>query len=515
MYNDERGLIGDFFCGAGGASVGIEAAFGEPVDFAVNHDQTAIRLHSRNHPETYHMTEDIFTSEVEKFVSGRKVSLIWASPDCTHFSKAKGKTPRKQGIRMLPYAVYYHAAQIQPEVICMENVAEIQNWCPIEDRENEPGFGQPVKCLSGICYKCFVAHMSNGNLEADGRIAGAPEECRRFCDKCQVVREGYTRTLGYDFDSRELCAADYGAATTRKRWYAIIRRDHRQIKWPAPTNSKDGTNGLPPWKPASSILDLDNIGQSIFDRKKTLAENTQRRIAMGIKKYVLRGEQPFLVHVNHSGDSFRGQSLDEPLPTMTRKLGMGLVTVKTAKMEQFLTKFYKSGVGQSIGEPLHTVTTSPGHFGLVSVKTCSKEQLSFDDYALLDRASQVSQFLMLYYGSDTGQSINQPLRTIVTKDRFALVTVLHDGSVLLDICLRMLTVDELKKGNGFPEDYDISHDSKWHKIPIAEQVAKIGNAVVPAMSKAIVSANCPYLYQHQRIPFVQVTQQHNGQFSFA
>ena len=114
---NERGLVGDFFCGAGGASVGIEE-FGVKVDFAVNHDQTAIRLHSRNHPSTYHMTEDIFTSEVERFVAGRKVSLIWASPDCTHFSKAKGKTPRKQGIRMLPYAVYFHAAQIHPEVIC-------------------------------------------------------------------------------------------------------------------------------------------------------------------------------------------------------------------------------------------------------------------------------------------------------------------------------------------------------------------------------------------------------------
>ena len=122
---------------------------------------------------------------------------------------------------------------------------------------------------------------------------------------------------------------------------------------------------------------------------------------------------------------------------------------------------------------------------------------------------------MLYYGSDIGQSIDKPLRTIVTKDRFSLITVLHDGRVLLDIHLRMLSVEELKRGNGFPDDYDISHDSRWHRIPTAEQVAKIGNAVVPSMSKAIVSANCPYLYQHNRVPFVQVSQQQNGQFSFA
>ena len=137
------------------------------------------------------------------------------------------------------------------------------------------------------------------------------------------------------------------------------------------------------------------------------------------------------------------------------------------------------------------------------------------DRAVLERAHQVSQFLMLYYGSDIGQSIDKPLRTIVTKDRFSLITVLHDGRVLLDIHLRMLSVEELKRGNGFPDDYDISHDSRWHRIPTSEQVAKIGNAVVPSMSKAIVSANCPYLYQHDRVPFVQVSQQQNGQFSFA
>ena len=213
--------------------------------------------------------------------------------------------------------------------------------------------------------------MSHGKLEPDGRIADTPAECRRFCDKCQVVRDGYTKCLGYDFDSRELCAADYGAPTIRKRWYAVIRSDHRAIRWPKPTNSKDGV-GLPAWVPASSILDLDNYGQSIFDRKKPLAENTQRRIAMGIRKYVLNGEEPFIVHVNHSGDGFRGQSVNEPLPTMTRKLGMGLVSTKTMQIEQFLTKFYKSGIGQSIEEPLHTITTSPGHFGLVSVKTTDK-----------------------------------------------------------------------------------------------------------------------------------------------
>lgn len=133
----------------------------------------------------------------------------------------------------------------------------------------------------------------------------------------------------------------------------------------------------------------------------------------------------------------------------------------------------------------------------------------------LQKAYQISQFLMLYYGSDIGQSIEQPLRTIVTKDRFSLITVMHDGRVIMDISMRMLSVDELKRGNGFPDDYDVVHDSRFHKIPVSEQTAKIGNAVVPAMSKAIATANCPYLYEHERLPFVQIQQQLNGQLAFS
>lgn len=496
----EKGLIGDFFCGAGGASVGIEDGFGRSVDFAVNHDPSAIRIHSMNHPGTYHMTEDIFTADVEKFVAGRRVALLWASPDCTHFSRAKGKTPRKQGIRMLPFAIYYHASRIHPEVICMENVAEIQNWGPIEDREDHPGFGQPVKGLEGVCYRCFVAHISNGRLEPDGRLAGTPKECDHFCQNCQVVKDGYRKCLGYRFEAKELCAADYGAPTTRKRWYAIIRNDGRPIVWPRPKYNKDGTGGLRKWIPASDILDLNDYGASIFDRKKPLAENTMRRIAMGVGKYVFSGEQPFLVHVNHSGEGFRGQPVTVPLPTMTRKLGMGLVSVKTMQVHQFLTKYYKTGIGQSVEEPLHTVTTSPGHFGLVSVKA---ENLHPCDRKMLEKANKVSQFIMAYYGDGSGQPHD------------SLATVLQDGRVITDICLRMLSPDELKRGNGFPDDYNLAYDSRWRKVPIHEQTAKIGNAVVPVMAKEIVLANCPYLYERKRIPFVQMSQQTNGQLAFA
>lgn len=509
----EVGLIGDFFCGAGGASLGIEQFCGRPVDFAINHDKVAIGLHSRNHPSTYHMTEDIFTTEIENFVSGRKVSLLWASPDCTHFSRAKGKTPRKASIRMLPFAIYFHADKIRPEVICMENVTEIQGWCPIEDREDQPGYGQPVKELKGVCYECFVSHMTQGRFMPDGRPYDVPKTCKYFCDKCQVVKEHYNHCLGYEMEWKELCAADYGAPTTRRRWYAILRCDNRPIRWPLPTHSKEGAGNLQSWVPASSVLDLEDYGQSIFGRKKPLAENTLKRIAKGLEKFVFHDEKPFLIHVNHSGEGFRGQSLEEPLPTLTRKLGMGVVNVKTMEMEQFLLKYYKSDVGQPLDIPLHTVTTSPGHFGLITVRMADKE--ASVDENILRKASEVSQFLLAYYGKDIGQELDQPLRTIVTKDRFSLVTVVHSNKILLDICLRMLSPDELKRGNGFSDDYDISHDTFWHRIPIHEQTAKIGNAVVPVMAQSIVEANCPYLKQGERIPFVKISQEISGQYSFA
>ena len=513
FIHEERGLIGDFFCGAGGASLGIEKFCGRTVDFAINHDKTAIALHSRNHPNTYHMTEDIFTSEVEDYVAGRKVSLLWASPDCTHFSKAKGKTPRKASIRMLPFAVYYHAERIRPEVICMENVTEIQSWSPIEDREDRKGYGFPVKELEGVCYQCFVAHMTKGDLEADGRPCNVPDSCRYFCDKCQVVTEHYTDCLGYRMESAELCAADYGAPTTRKRWYAILRSDHRPIKWPAPTHSRDGSNGLKQWVPASSVLDLGNHGQSIFDRKKPLADNTLSRIAKGIRKYVFNDEQPFLVHVNHSGEGFRGQSVYDPLPTMTRKLGLGIVSVKTVKFNQFLTKYYKSGIGQSLTEPIHTITTSPGHFGLVTVKAADAHELPNLSRNELNKALEVSRFLMSYSETDLGQIMEQ--YSDANKEKSSFFPVIHKEKIILDICLRMLTPEELKRGNGFTKDYDISHDTFWHSIPIYEQTAKIGNAVVPVMAESIVASNCPYLKEGERSPFVQLDQDITGQFAFS
>lgn len=530
-----RNLIIDCFAGGGGASVGIEMALGRPVDIAINHNPQAIRMHKTNHPDTLHLTEDIFKVDLQKYVKGRHVALMWASPDCTSHSKAKGGKPREKGLRILPWAVYKHAKAILPDVILMENVEEIQQWGPLDNE------GYPIRERKGEDYQKFITAM---------------------------------KSLGYVFDSRELVAADYGAPTTRKRWYAVFRRDGKPIAWPEPTHNKNGTDGLEKWEPIWKYLDLTDLGKSIFGRKKPLADKTMNRIARGLDKFVFYCPEPFIVQVNHGGDNFRGQSIHEPMPTITQKHGFGTVTPyimqigqtgfctdrnrsvedpmstvvtknehcfisplmiqyhsETSKSEvrgqsvdepimtldtsnryglvaAFLTKFYKTGIGQPLWDPIHTITTSPGHFGNVSILAINKEDLLKNgiDEETARKCTWVSQFIIKYYGGDvTGVSLQEPLHTIVTKDRFALVTVLGNEYVILDIFLRMLKAEpELKLGQGFPEDYIIDHDYEGKKYPVSEQVARIGNSVVPIVAEALVRANCPYLKIGERMPNMRI-----------
>lgn len=425
-----QGLIIDCFAGGGGASVGIEMALGRQVDIAINHDPEAIKMHEINHLHTLHLTEDIFSVNLADIVGDRKVSLMWASPDCTSHSKAKGGQPRNQGLRILPWAVYKHAKAVKPEVILMENVEEIQKWGPLDEN------GKIIPERIGENYRAFIGAM-----------------CK----------------LGYEFGCRELVAADYGAPTTRKRWYAVFRNDGRPIVFPKPTT--DGNH----WEQCGDYIDWSDLGKSIFDRKKPLAEATQRRIALGIKKYIIDNPNPYIVqdgraaayliqyHSETSGQP-RGQGLDKPIQTIDTSNRYGLVTA-------FITKFYKTGIGQSLEEPLHTITTSPGHFGVVSA------------------------FLIKYYGTGCGAKIDYPLQTITTKDRFGLVTVEINGETycIEDIFLRMLKPQELKLMQGFPEDYVIDHDIDWKPISVAEQVKKIGNSVCPQVAMELVKANCGYL----------------------
>ena len=435
-----KDLIIDCFAGGGGASVGIEMALGRPVDIAINHDPDAILMHKTNHPDTMHLTEDIFKVDLKKYVKDRHVSLMWASPDCTSHSKAKGGKPREKGLRILPWAVYKHAKAILPDVIIMENVEEIQQWGPLDEK------GYPIPERKGEDYKKFITAMTS---------------------------------LGYEFGSKELVAADYGAPTTRKRWYAIFRRDGKEIEWPESTHKKED------WLQCGDYIDWSDLGKSIFNRKKPLAEATMKRIANGYFKYVVNNPSPYIVSNEEAvafliqyhgetkvGDS-RGQLLTEPIKTIDTSNRYGLVTA-------FITKYYETGIGHGCDEPLHTITTSPGHFGLVSA------------------------FLIKYYGTGCGQELREPLATITTKDRFGLVNVVTEINgekyILKDIFLRMLKPEELKLMQGFPKDYIISEDYTGKPYPIAKQVARIGNSVVPIVAQKLVEANCPYLKVGERMP---------------
>lgn len=462
-----REIIIDCFAGGGGASVGIEMALGREVDIAINHDAKAILMHKTNHPSTLHLTEDIFKVDLKRYIRGQKVSLMWASPDCTSHSKAKGGKPRESGLRILPWAVYRHARDILPEVVIMENVEEIQQWGPL-DKD-----GYPIRERKGEEYQRFISKM---------------------------------KALGYEFDSRELIAADYGAPTTRKRWYAIFRRDGKEIVWPEQTHSKTGESGFKKWVMVSSVLDFSDLGKSIFGRKKPLAENTLKRIARGIKKFVLENQEPFIIQVNHGGDAFRGQDIHTPMPTITQRHGFGIVNVVTSPLiDKSYGGNYK-GSGSGVNESLHTITTSPGHFGQVSVQMIEVEILKKAGISeeVAEKCTHVSQFLMEYYGSGTGQELSKPLHTVVTKDRFALITVLGNQYAIMDIYLRMLNPEELKLAQGFPKDYIIDRDYNFRAYPKSEQVKRIGNSVVPIMAKVLVEANCGYLKVGERSKCISI-----------
>ena len=436
----------DGFAGGGGASCGLKMA-GIDVTIAINHDPAAIRMHTVNHPKTLHLTEDIFKVDLAKYLDPDDVvDVMWASPDCTSHSKAKGGQPRELGLRILPWAVYRLCKQIKdvtgclPSILMMENVEEIQEWGPL-DRN-----GHPIRKKQGREYRRFITAM---------------------------------KKLGFAFDSRVLVAADYGAPTTRKRWYAVFRSDGKPIRWPDPTHCKGGETDLLgtrlPWVPVSSCLDFSDLGKSIFERKKPLADATLKRIANGIRKFVVENPDPFFLpeqqalpfliqYHSETTESVRGQKVTEPLKTIDTSNRYALISV-------FVTKFYKTGTGQKVTEPLHTITTSPGHFGLVSV------------------------FLIKYYGTGNGQGVDEPLATITTKDRFGMIStiLLKNGEryAIADIYMRMLQPEELKLAQGFPRDYVIDHDIDGNPYPIKEQVAKIGNSVVPIMAMKIAQANLP------------------------
>ena len=495
MINGE--LLVDNFAGGGGASTGIELATGYSVDIAINHDLEAIRMHKANHPNTKHYCENVWVVDPVKACDGHPVGLAWFSPDCKHFSKAKGGKPKDKNIRGLAWVACRWAGLVRPRVIMLENVEEFKTWGPLNRRHH------PIKSKQGKTFEKFVQQLTD---------------------------------LGYEVEFKELIAADYGAPTMRKRFFMIARCDGKPIIWPEPTHgpadSKVVKAGLlKPYVGAYTQIDFSRPCPSIFDTSKEikekygiravrpLAPKTMERIARGLKKFVFDNPEPFIIQCNHGGER-RPNDIREPMPTITGKHGYGIVeptialymgknttnhpggnckdpimTVGAANqyglVTSFLSKFYKSGTGQDLREPLHTITTSPGHFG------------------------EVRAFLVKYYGQGTGQDIKEPLDTITSRDRFGLVTIKGVDYQIVDIGLRMLEPRELYGCQGFPDDYIIDHDYTGKTYPRSEQVRRCGNAVCPPIPAALVKANLSELCVAERMPNMQIEAEQTGQLRFA
>lgn len=493
-------IIVDNFAGGGGASTGIEVAIGRCVDIAINHDPAAIAMHKTNHPNTEHYCESVWDVDPRKVAKGRPVGLCWLSPDCKHFSKAKGGKPVEKKIRGLAWVAVRWAATVRPRVIMLENVEEFKTWGPLLKN------GKPDPKQKGRTFQAFINAL---------------------------------KRQGYQVDWRELRACDYGAPTIRKRLFLIARCDGRPIVWPKPTHgdpesTKVKAGKLAPWRTAAEIIDWSLPCPSIFERKRPLAENTMRRIARGIQKFVIENPQPFIVRIGQTG--FGGDrmqyKLDQPLTTITTKAehlfvnpfiakhyggnytGSGsspkepLPTVTTkdhnALVAAFLSKYHGETSptevrGQLPGEPIRTIDTA-NRFSLVTSHLIKLRGTNIGHLATKPlhtitagglHIGEVRAFLLKYYGASVGQACDEPIQTITTKDRFGLVTIHGQDYQIVDIGMRMLQPHELFAAQGFPSSYIIDQDYKGNRFSKASQVARCGNAVPPPFAENLVRANLP------------------------
>ena len=557
MINGE--LIVDNFAGGGGASTGIELATGFSVDIAINHDPEAIKMHKANHPSTEHYCESVWDVDPVKACKGRPVALAWFSPDCKHFSKAKGGKPKDKTIRGLAWVALRWAALVRPRVIMLENVEEFKTWGPLNRSH------RPIKNKAGTTFEKFIDQLKN---------------------------------LGYEVDFKELVAADYGAPTKRKRFFMVARCDGKPIVWPEPTHGERDSEKvkaglLKPYVGAYTQIDFNIPCPSIFDSAeeikekygiravRPLAPKTMQRIARGLQKFVIGNDEPFIVQVNHSGSDWNYcNSMNEPLPIITSKHGFGIVepymvqigqtgftqdrsksveeplTTIVSKNEHclisptliqyhsyenegvrgqeindpimtvdgsnryglvtsFLHKYYDggyTGAGENLKNPLPTIT-SVDH-NSVCAATLIQMNNNCDGRDINDpiptitagdgHFGEVRAFLIKYYGQGTGQGIKEPLDTITSNDRFGLVTIKGIYYQIVDIGLRMLEPKELYGCQGFPKDYIIDRDYNGKTYPRSGQVKRCGNAVPPPFANALVRANLQELCTHERMPNMNI-----------
>jgi DNA (cytosine-5)-methyltransferase 1 len=549
-------LIVDLFAGGGGASCGIEMATGRNVDIAINHDPAAVAMHRINHPQTDHHVCDVFEADPREVTGGRPIGLLWASPDCTFHSKARGAKPirsKERKRRALAWVVTRWAGQVRPRVIMLENVEEFAEWGPLVG----PSHAQrPCPKRRGRTFRQWVRSLER---------------------------------LGYRVEWRELRACDYGAPTIRKRLFVIARCDGQPIVWPEPTHGP--AKGLKPYRTAAECIDWSIPMLSIFATReearewarahgvgtpvRPLAEATMRRIARGVMRYVVENPEPYIIPLTHGRDSFRGQQLSEPLRTVTgakrgeqalvapvivpnntnnapHRVDAPVPTVtgggrnilaapyliprygertgqepRTRSVEEptpvvvpsgngaslcaaFLAKHFTGVDGVPLPQPAPTVTTID-HNALVaahiqrdfgaSVGHEADEPLGTVTSGGGGKAGLVAAFIQSYYGTGNRQSPGEPLFTIPTVDRHGLVTVEFAGEpyVIADIAMRMLQPRELYNAQGFPPEYVIDRGADGRKLTKTEQVRMCGNSVCPPVAAALARANVPELRSRDEV----------------
>lgn len=463
-------LIVDNFAGGGGASYAIEQAFGRNVDIAVNHDPEAIALHKANHPHTKHYCESVWDVDPVEATGGRQVGLAWFSPDCKHFSKAKGGKPVSKHIRGLAWVVIRWAKTVRPRVIMLENVEEFETWGPlihaVKDGERQ--------------------YHQNGNPV----MLPCP---KRKGDTFQKW-VGELRALGYKVEWKELRACDYGAPTIRKRLFLVARCDGLPIRWPKPTHGEG--KGLLPYRTAAEQIDFSLPCPSIFERKRPLADNTLRRIARGIDRFVLNHPDPFIVPIAHYNGRDIAHSIREPLRTITANPKGGCFAV----VAPHIIKHFGGMVGTEIIKPFPTIMTRGTQNQLVTSHMIKLRGTCKDGQDLRQPApaitaggthlGEVRAFLVKYYGEGSQwQDCRDPLHTIPTKHRFGLVTVAGEEYQIADIGMRMLSPRELYRCQGFPDSYQIDIEHNGKRLSKVAQVRMVGNSVSPHPAIALVAAN--------------------------
>lgn len=481
-------LIVDSFAGGGGASMGIEAALGRSPDIAINHSPEAIAMHQLNHPSTKHYCEDVWQVDPIDATGGHPVGLAWFSPDCTHFSKAKGGKPRNKKIRGLAWIVVRWAKAVRPRVICLENVEEFADWGPLLEN------GMPCPIRKGLTFRRWWRMLEN---------------------------------LGYELDARELTACDYGAPTSRKRLFIIARCDGQPICWPDQTHGP----GLIPYRTAAECIDWTYPCPSIFTRKRPLADATLRRIARGVMKYVVHARQPYLVMtLDHQSSGPGGglNSLMDPVTTITSKARHCLVAPTICTLRG-TSEAHVYASSKRPDDPIRTISAGGNHHALIAaalVNTRNGERegqaprvrdirtpystitaqgsqgalvaaflakhyggvvgqplnKSLGTITARDHHSLVTAFLLKYYGTEQDPRLVEPLHTITSKDRFGLVMVRGEPHYIADIGMRMLQPPELFKAQGFPDTVQLIGTKEC-------QVELCGNSVSPPLAEAIVRSN--------------------------